>query len=671
MSLVLGIDTGGTYTDGVIIERETKTLVAKAKALTTREDLSLGITDCINAMDFDNFADVSIVSLSTTLATNAIVEGRGCEVGLLLIGSDLPPKLPVREVRIVAGGHNVKGEEKTAFDAAEAAAAIESFRGKVDAVAISSYLSVRNPDHELAAQEMVRQILDVPVVCAHHLTRSLGIQERTVTAILNARLIPIIKDLLVSVQKALAAKAIDATIMVVKGDGSLMGKTQAEERPIETLLSGPASSIIGATFLAGEPHAIVLDMGGTTTDIAIIKKGIPRINEEGALVGGWLTRVEAADINTYGLGGDSYLQKDMDGSFKVGPQRVWPISMMASHYPYLIDELENTSISRSYLLLYSQATDCFMILNDRESVTLSESEQAIVDVLRDGPHSLFYIVRSLDSEANLVDFRRLVNLGVLGRISVTPTDVLHALGYYTRWSVEGAKAAVKLLATRFDMTSEDFLVWAQDLIVNELCYACLQSISNHEGNSFDLKKEPAARYWIEKQLSAPADTLATCSIQPQVPIIGIGAPVEAWLPAMAKKLGARLVIPEHPEVANAIGSAAGKIMATVKILINPGEAGNGYVLHSIWERKYFEDLDEALAYAKTFAEAKVREIAAANGAKRVELVMHCEDIYAQANMIVNDIYIESRVEAVATEKPEWEKSETKENFFVDTRNRGM
>ncbi len=415
----------------------------------------------------------------------------------------------------------------------------------------------------------------MPVVCAHHLTRSLGVHERTVTAILNARLIPIIKDLLLSVKKVLAEKQIKAAIMVVKGDGSLMGETQAEDKPIETLLSGPASSIIGATFLANEKDVMVLDMGGTTTDIAILRNGIPRINEEGAQVGGWLTRVEAADICAYGLGGDSYLQKDLNGSFKVGPQRVWPISVLSYYYPYLVEELDNSSLSRSYLLLYSQATDCFMILNERETVTLTESERKILQVLQDGPHSLFYIIQALESELNLIDFSRLVNTGVLGRISVTPTDILHAKGDYTQWNVDGAKAAVKLLATRFDMNMEEFIKWASALIVDELCYACLQSISNYEGNCFSLKEQAVARYFIEKQLFNGKDTLLTCSMKPQIPIIGIGAPVKAWLPLMAEKLDARLVTPKNPEVANAVGSATGKIMETVKILINPGEGSSG------------------------------------------------------------------------------------------------
>lgn len=671
MSLVLGIDTGGTYTDGVIVDRSTKEIVAKAKALTTRDDLCVGITNCINNMEFDDFSAINIVSLSTTLATNAIVEGRGCEVGLIMIGMDPQKELPVEQVAIVKGGHNVKGKEKEPLDEEEVKKAIENFRGKVDAIAISAYLCVRNPEHEIRVQKMVREILHIPVVCAHHLTRSLGMHERTVTAILNARLMPIIKELMDSVKKVLVEKNVSAPIMIVKGDGSLMGEEQAQDKPIETLLSGPASSIIGATFLANEKDALVLDMGGTTTDIAILKNGIPRIDDEGARVGGWLTRVEAAAINTYGLGGDSYLQLDMEGGFKVGPQRVWPISVMATKYPYLLDELKLIHLPQSYLLLHSQITDCFMILNEKESVNLSDFDLKVIDVLKDGPHSLIYLAGRLGADLNFLNLNRLVNLGVLGRISVTPTDILHASGQYDQWNTEAAKVAVSLLAQRFRKDFDEFISFAKNQIINELCYTCLQSLSNQDGNGFVLKDEPVARYFVMKQLENDDESNLFCKLQPRVPVIGIGAPVRAWLPPMAEKLEARLIIPENSEVANAIGSATGRIMNSVKIQINPGEWANGYVLHSSWEMKNFEVLEEAVAYAKEYAAQKAREIAEQDGAEHVELIVNHKDIYAKANMIENDIYIGSVVEAVATEPPEWERREEEEKFFVDTIDRGM
>lgn len=671
MSLVLGIDTGGTYTDGVILDRASKKILAKAKSLTTRDDLSRGITDCINRMEFDDFTEIKIVSLSTTLATNAIVEGRGCEVGLIMIGMEPQNELPIEEIRCVTGGHNVKGKEKAPLDEDAVREAVASLKGKVDAIAVSGYLSVRNPEHEVRVQEIVKEILDVPVVCAHHLTRSLGIHERTVTAILNARLIPIIKELLDSVKKVLKKKEINAPIMIVKGDGSLMGEEQAQDKPIETLLSGPASSIIGATFLANVKEGLVLDMGGTTTDIAILKNGVPRIDPQGAKVGGWLTRVEAAAINTYGLGGDSYLQLDMDMSFKVGPQRVWPIGVMTYHYPHLYDELKNIKIDRSYLLLYSQVTDCFMILNERETVTLTEQDKAVLEILKDGPHSLFYIAYHLDADLNFLNLNRLVNVGVLGKISVTPTDLLHAKGVYTQWDTKASKLAVSLLAHRFKMSLEEFIPFAENNIINELCYTCLQSFSNNDGNEFVLKDESVARYFIMKQLEPDDESSLTCNLQPKIPIIGIGAPVKAWLPPMAEKLKAQLMIPDDPEVANAIGSAAGRIMTSVRIQINPGECATGYILHSSYEMREFEELEEAVAYGKEFAAAKAREIAEKDGAIHIELVVNHKDTYAESGMVEKDVYIGSEIEAIATEPPEWEREIEAEKFFVDTIDRGM
>ncbi|MDO4541198.1 MAG: hydantoinase/oxoprolinase family protein [Bacillota bacterium] len=671
MSLVLGIDTGGTYTDSVILDRAGKKILAKAKSLTTRDDLSRGITDCINKMDFTDFNDIKIVSLSTTLATNAIVEGKGCEVGLILIGMEPQQELPIEEIHCVAGGHNVKGKEKQPLDEEAVIKAVQSLQGKVDAVAVSGYLSVRNPEHEIRVQKIVQEILKVPVVCAHHLTRSLGIHERTVTAILNARLIPIIKELLNSVKKSLRNKNINAPIMIVKGDGSLMGEEQAMDKPIETLLSGPASSIIGATFLAGVKEGLVLDMGGTTTDIAILRNGVPRIDPEGAKVGGWLTRVEAAAINTYGLGGDSYLQLDMDGSLKVGPQRVWPIGVMCHHYPHLYEELKSIKIDRSYLLLYSQVTDCFMLLNEKKTVTLNQQEQTIVEILKNEPHSLFYIAHHLDADLNFLNLNRLVNLGVLGRISVTPTDLLQAKGIYTQWDVEGSKLAVSLLAHRFKMSREDFIAFAENKIINELCFTCLQSLSYNDGNSFILKDEEVALYFIMKCLEPKGDDPLICDLRPKLPIIGIGAPVKAWLPPMAGKLGTQLIIPSDPEVANAIGSAAGQIMNSVKIQINPGECATGYVLHSSYEMRDFKELQEAVTYAKEFAAAKAREIAEKDGATNIELLVHHRDIYAESGMIENDIYIGSEIEAIATEPPEWDREKAAEKFFVDTIDRGM
>lgn len=653
MSHVLGIDTGGTYTDGVLIDRRSRTILSKAKSLTTREDLSLGIGDCIRQINLDGADSIDFVALSTTLATNAIVEGRGCEVGVLLVGFEEAGELPALEVRRLSGGHDIRGQARAPLDTGAARAALESLRGMVDALAVSSYLSIRNPEHELTLQALAREVLGLPVVCAHQLTRSLGMRERTVTAVLNARLLPIIDDLIQSVKKVLAEKSISAPIMIVKGDGSLMGESQARERPIETILSGPAASIIGANFLAGERDAMILDMGGTTSDIAVLKNGMPRLNKEGARVGGWLTRVEAAEINTYGLGGDSYVQRNPQEGFQLGPERVWPFCVMAVKYPHLIEELARIHIPRSYPLVVAQVTDCYILLHEPRNTALTEREEQTLAILREAPHSVFTIAGRLDLEVNLLDMERLVKFGLVGRISVTPTDILHADGRYAQWSVEGAKLAVDLIADRFGMEREAFCSFVSDKVVERLAYATLQSLLNQEGVRFNLEQEPLFAYFCGKQLFPGKDELLSCKISPNIPVIGIGAPVRAWLPPMAQRLGARLVIPEHTEVANAVGAAAGKVMEIVTILITPDDNCAGYVLYSAWERLHFDALDEAVAYGRQCASEKARRLAEENGALHIEVVLEHRDVYADANGIENDIYIESRIQAIGTERPEW------------------
>src|SRR5690606_10239946 len=130
---------------------------------------------------------------------------------------------------------------------------------------------------------------------------------------------------------------------------------------------------------------------------------------------------------------------------------------------------------------------------------------------------------------------------------------------------------------RMGVSRDVFIELAIEKIVNELCYTCLQSLVSYEGQDIRLKDDPAVMYLIDKALSAADDYKFDCSYKLKMPIIGIGAPVSAWLPEVAAKLNTDLVIPDHAEVANAVGAATGKIMETVKVLIKPGEKDGTYL----------------------------------------------------------------------------------------------
>ncbi|MEG2640849.1 MAG: hydantoinase/oxoprolinase N-terminal domain-containing protein, partial [Eubacterium sp.] len=174
MSTVLGIDTGGTYTDAVLFKQETNTVLAKAKAPTTRQDLSLGISQSVGALGIADPADITKVVLSTTLATNAIVEGEGRPAGLIIIGEPPRGELPQGEVVRIEGRINVKGKEVIPLNPDEVATACDRLTGRVEAVAVAGMMSVRNAVQELAVKAEVEKRCGVPVVCSHTLSSKLG-----------------------------------------------------------------------------------------------------------------------------------------------------------------------------------------------------------------------------------------------------------------------------------------------------------------------------------------------------------------------------------------------------------------------------------------------------------------------------------------------------------------
>ncbi|MBS3783000.1 MAG: hydantoinase/oxoprolinase family protein, partial [Anaerolineae bacterium] len=354
MKVVLGIDTGGTYTDAALVDHVTGDVLAGAKALTTRHDLAIGIERAIVAAleavlgrEAVTPEDVHLVALSTTLATNAIVEGQGRSVGLLLIGYDqelvrqyeLERELATDHLVYLQGGHDVVGEEAELLDEQAAREAILDWKDVVEGFAISGFFGVYNPAHELRVKALVQSLTDLPVTCGHELTTRLDSVRRATTAALNAQLIPLLHELIAAVRETLDRIGVSAPLMVVKGDGSLVRAGWAMERPIETILSGPAASVVGAWHLGGRHDVWTVDVGGTTTDIAVLNDGRPRLNPHGAHVGGWRTMVEAADVHTVGLGGDSHVRLN-GSSLAIGPQRVIPLCLLATQHPGIVDKLK-------------------------------------------------------------------------------------------------------------------------------------------------------------------------------------------------------------------------------------------------------------------------------------------------------------------------------------------
>ena len=446
---MLGIDTGGTYTDGVLLEYHSRRVLATHKSLTTKRDFSIGIEQVIEGIHIEDPSAIKMVSISTTLATNAIAEGKGKRVALLLVGYDpeliksfkMEASFATPHYYFFAGGHDLYGREKEPLDLPAILAKVGEIKGQVDAIAVSSYFSPLNPEHENRVYKAVSGICDLPIVLGHQLSTKLGSVERATTAALNASLLAILQDFVIAVQRAMERRKIEAPLMVVRGDGTLMSDEFAARTPVETIHSGPAASAIGGRFLSGLDNALVIDVGGTTTDLALIVDGEVTISEEGATVGEYKTSVQAAHLLSIALGGDSHIALNREREIAVGPERVVPLAYLAQQYPQVGKRLQALG-HRAWAQASPDWLEYWFLLREPAERPATAQEKALVDLLRDGPQPVPEIVKQLKVlHVAQIGAQELLRHEVIGKAGLTPTDLLHVEGRYAPWDVETAQMA--------------------------------------------------------------------------------------------------------------------------------------------------------------------------------------------------------------------------------------
>lgn len=657
MPVLLGLDTGGTYTDAVLFD-PARGVLAAAKALTTKHDLAIGLSEAIERILPLAPQPVALVSLSTTLATNAIVEGQGGRVCLLLLGYDrgaldragLGAALGTDPVEFIAGGHDAFGEEQAALDLAAARRLIARHAEGVDAFAVSGFFSVRNPAHELAVRDLVREIAGRPVTCGHELTSKLDAPRRALTAALNARLIPDIHRLVGAVRATLARKGVAAPLMVVKGDGALTTAEAALLSPVETILSGPAASLVGARHLAGATDALVADMGGTTTDIALLRGGRPVVAAEGARVGGWRTMVEAVAVHTVGLGGDSEVALGEAGEIRLGPRRLVPLSLLVSRHPALQDRLA------ARLAGEPDAADGRFVLRQRPlegRAALSRVERAVWQALAEGPVAEAEIGKGYAARQALA---LLVERGLVAVAGFTPTDAAHLLGRQRGWSVEAAALGARLLARRRPGGSaerEDAMALAAAVLeraVVESGKALLEAMLGDE-RVRDLRNPESLAYRLAELAlgESPADGAVAVAFALRRPLVAIGAPAASYYPAVAERLQARLVLPPHGEVCNAVGAVAGGVSESATVVITAPDESR-YRVHLPLGVTDFAGLEAAVAHAAgeagRLAAAKARRAGAAAVELREERAERCAE-----GRDGRPIFVEMRITATAFGRP--------------------
>ena len=663
MSLRLGIDTGGTFTDAVLVDDQ-RNIINAEKSLTTRFDLSLGIGDVIAKLPQAALVDISMVSLSTTLTTNSVVEDLGAPVCVLLPGynqeqvkqSGLLDILPAQMVVILEGGYDAVGRERQPLDEERARAAIEKLQGEVSAFAISSMFGTRNSSHENRLKQMVTELTDMPVICGHELASSLGAPRRALTAALNARMVPAIKELVGSVQTILARHEIDAPLMLVKGDGSLASLANAIEKPIGTVLSGPAASVIGACQLSGLDNAIIADMGGTTTDIAVVSNGQPELSDDGARIGDWQPMVEAVRVNSIGLGGDSELRFGGHVGLTIGPRRVVPTSLLAHLYPQVVPRLEAQLAG----MANARSNRFVMRLENNQALLnqLSPVELEAWDLLSDTPIELDAIVQEDRHFARAL--ARLKRLGLAIYSGFTPSDAVHVLGINSHWDAHAAE-----LSARIWMRQMRFLYgygkWDSDDVeaactqVYDLVTSTIRRLLIEVGlNEFDLSGKSArttgivdtiTRMVIGTHESKGRKPLFNLDFAGDYPIVAVGAPAASYYQSVADSMHIGLHLPEHADVANAFGAVMGSVIQRAQITVTQPQHGIFCLFHGD-QPKTFENLAAARAEAEQLASGLAREKALEAGALDPSVTLRFDDIHVQ-DEIDGELFLESTVIATA------------------------
>lgn len=330
----LGVDVGGTHTDAVIIKG--RELIAAHKALTS-DDIATGVLEAVSEVLRQSGArpsDILMMTLGTTQFTNAVVERRALTpVGAIRIGAQSSSALPIAakwpedilaatlaNSAMIDGGHEYDGTPILPTDETALDRAIEDFRAAdIQAVAITSVFSTSNPEGEqLIAARLKQALPNIRVSCSHELGR-IGLYQRENATLLNAALLELSDRVVSAFQNAFSGLSLTCPLFLSQNDGTIMAADFARQYPVFTFSSGPTNSMRGAAFLSGRSNAMVVDVGGTTSDIGMLIEGFPRPSGSAVKIGGVLTNFRMPDVLAVGIGGGSVVSPD---GRSVGPQSV-------------------------------------------------------------------------------------------------------------------------------------------------------------------------------------------------------------------------------------------------------------------------------------------------------------------------------------------------------------
>jgi len=659
----IGIDTGGTYTDAVIYDMDSNQALSSGKALTTKENLEIGIANALDALDEKYVVQAKMLALSTTLATNACVENKGSRAKLLMIGVDKAFMENSEELYGSYGFHDlsqlvvIDGKPEKIFKEAkdpdwEAFSRLipEEFSECASVGVVQMFPYANGGRFEKEAKHIMEKQLGVPITVAYDMFDEVDVLKRGAGTLLNARLIPLIEEFLRAVKSVMEQRGLDIPIAIVRSDGSLMSEHVTKESPVETLLSGPAASVIGGGALAGERNAVIVDMGGTTTDIALIKDKSPVMEQKGISIGKWKTMVKGLYVETFGLGGDSAVRYKKNRLY-VDTQRVIPLSLLANEHPEIQDKLKKLN---KQVKTHTKWLHEFYVLQ-RDITGLKKytgAEQRICAALKRGPLLMEELAKMTGQDMYSLPVQRLEEEGILMKSGLTPTDMMIIKGDFTIYKPNAAHEAIRFLSNNIKETPEEVPDAVYDLVIKKM-YCNIagillqQKYPKREKMLQDKSMRKFIEWSYEDAKSARCGPLLKTTLTTEIPLIGVGAPIHIFLPRVAELLGTKAVIPGQAAVANALGAIAGQIVTRVQVKIVADYKGmvfNGFSVFEGTQQHLFRGYEEAEEYAKGLAERQVRELAKRRGiAGDPEVSIWVEKMESDAGSHV--ILFESKVQA--------------------------
>ncbi len=339
--MIIGLDVGGTHTDVVLLDN--RGLRKEVKVPTDPSDLFGSVLSGLTAITEDiNPTAVDRLVLSTTLTTNAVIQGKTPPVGMIVSGGPgIDPEFyrTGRHYFSVAGAIDHRGREVVPIDGGDIQQIAADLKKEgIRYVGVVGKFSARNPSHELVINRILSNGFE-KVFMGHRISGNLNFGRRIATTFLNASVYPLHKEFYNAVQQSLEARGLTLPLRLLKADGGNMNFKTSVEYPAQTILSGPAASVMGATAFGSEAEdTLVMDIGGTTTDIAVLIKRAPVLDPLGISLGQYKTLIRSLETLSIGLGGDSAVSQ-IDGKLTIGPQRRGPAMAYGGPVPTPTDAL--------------------------------------------------------------------------------------------------------------------------------------------------------------------------------------------------------------------------------------------------------------------------------------------------------------------------------------------